>query len=86
MAGYVDDRSSYEKSVGLGHRHPKMCLSITPPCMPRPTKRLATQRRSFLLCASLEQQLGDLVIALFHRLIKRCFPLRVLLVDVRFLI
>ena len=30
MAGYVDDRSSCEKSVGLGHRHPKMRLSITP--------------------------------------------------------
>ena len=46
----------------------------------------ATQRRSFSLRAMLAQKLDDLLIALFHRLIQRRFPVRVLRVHVRFLI
>ncbi len=54
--------------------------------MPRPTEKLATRRRSFSLRAMLAQKLDDFLIALFLRLIERRFPVRVLLVHVRFLI
>src|ERR1700758_1084026 len=75
------------KKRSLGQSHVKFHLSHGPPfCTSRPTERLATHRRSFSLRPTLAQELDDLLIALFHRLIQRRFPLRVLLVDVRFLI
>src|SRR5439155_27162931 len=65
--------------------HKCVCSSASS-YMSRPTERLATRRRSFSLSAMLAQKLDDLLIALFLRLIERCFPRRVLRVQVRLLI
>src|SRR5260370_9460209 len=57
-----------------------------PSCMACPRQGFAMRQRSFSLRSMLAQKLDDLLIALFLRVIQRLFPVRVLLVHVRFLI